>query len=563
MEKARDALSKQKARSSKRYRREEKLRNREARQLIRRIRIYRTKEQIRGTEARREARKHSSFRDKERCRDKRLRQVARRNIEYRKVKRKRDLRARRSARSDPQYLLREISVETVRKQLHVTDWETVSKAYAKNVKGGYTHACHCCGRLWPIKSVRRITKASLIAKRKGNLTFTAEYIGSIFSLHTEEDSGIFCRTCTKSILANEIPKLTRVKGLVFPPIPDVLRDLTPLEDRLVSTRHIFLKIVRKGSGLGYQHALAGNVINVPVEVDIMVSILPRASSDNHIITVELKRKMCYKHGRKELIRPDKVRQAGSYLTNGNLFQDLGITLNDTWGNDVPLEDISERETMLDLEHDYTLVMAPGEGKTPLSLIYDDNMEELGFIKIHCGQKRIFKVKLSHLDIIKSELSREDRRAVRTDYLFTALKKQQYKSIKNNISICLRKKMLKGAPIFASNMLDAGFVSNLIQHDDGYRALSTIRNSPSHWEVEKKKVLAMIRQFGVPSLFITLSAAETRWPELLKMLKFTVDRENISEEEAVRLPYLEKARLIQSDPFICATYFEIPHSIRIE
>ncbi|CAD7078730.1 unnamed protein product [Hermetia illucens] len=114
----------------------------------------------------------------------------------------------------------------------------------------------------------------------------------------------------------------------------------------------------------------------------MVSILPRVSSDNHIITVELKRKMCCKHGRKELIRPDKVRQAASYLTNGNFFQDLGITLNDTWSNDVPIEDISEGsgectcniddrqedelvnaaggETMLDLEHDYTLVMAPGE-----------------------------------------------------------------------------------------------------------------------------------------------------------------------------------------------------------
>jgi len=35
----------------------------------------------------------------------------------------------------------------------------------------------------------------------------------------------------------------------------------------------------------------------------------------------------------------------------------------------------------------------------------------------------------------------------------------------------------------------------------------------HWEDEKKKVMAMIRQFGLPTFFLTLSAAKTRWPEL--------------------------------------------------
>ncbi|CAD7078400.1 unnamed protein product [Hermetia illucens] len=179
------------------------------------------------------------------------------------------------------------------------------------------------------------------------------------------------------------------------------------------------------------------------------------------------------------------------------------------------------ETLLDSENEYTLVMAPGEGKKALSIIYDENMDELGFTKVQCGQKRIFEVRLSHLDIIKSEVSREDRRAVRPDYLFTALKKQQVIILKNNISICFRKKMLKGAPILAGNILDAGFISNLIQHDDGYRVLT-----------------------------------ETRWPELLKTLKLVVDKEDITEEEAEKLPYLGKARLIQSDPFICGTYFEI-------
>jgi len=36
--------------------------------------------------------------------------------------------------------------------------------------------------------------------------------------------------------------------------------------------------------------------------------------------------------------------------------------------------------------------------------------------------------------------------------------------------------------------------------------------------EKKELMAMIRQLGPPTFFLTLSAAEKNWPELLKYLK---------------------------------------------
>lgn len=72
------------------------------------------------------------------------------------------------------------------------------------------------------------------------------------------------------------------------------------------------------------------------------------------------------------------------------------------------------------------------------------------------------------------------------------------------------------------MLGSVYVDSLLQVDDGYRVLRGIKNSPAHWEAEKKKLLAIVRQFGGPTLFVTLSAAETKWPELIKFLKKTVD-----------------------------------------
>ena len=96
---------------------------------------------------------------------------------------------------------------------------------------------------------------------------------------------------------------------------------------------------------------------------------------------------------------------------------------------------------------------------------------------------------------------------------------------------------------------------MIQHDDGYKVLKGVRSSPAHWEAEKKKAIAMIRQLGLPTFFITLSAAESQWVELLVILSKTVDSKDISEEEANSLTTQDRYRLIRSDAVTCARYFD--------
>jgi len=65
---------------------------------------------------------------------------------------------------------------------------------------------------------------------------------------------------------------------------------------------------------------------------------------------------------------------------------------------------------------------------------------------------------------------------------------------------------------------------------------------------------MIRQIGKCAFFITLSAAEAKWPELLAMLSKIVKNKEITEEEAMNLTDEEKAELIRSDPVTCMTHF---------
>lgn len=178
---------------------------------------------------------------------------------------------------------------------------------------------------------------------------------------------------------------------------------------------------------------------MPVQINNIVSSLPRSTNDDNVITIELRRKLYYRHGRKEQIRPEYVRRAAQYLVNCDLFKENAINLNESWD----VEDVDDNidctcdggvadgeeeqtvnpggtETLLDDNQD-VIVMAPGEGHVPISLLFDKNLKELALIKVHCGIKRDFKIKLTHAEVIKSEISRYNRRAVRPDYLFTALK----------------------------------------------------------------------------------------------------------------------------------------------
>jgi Helitron helicase-like domain at N-terminus len=86
-------------------------------------------------------------------------------------------------------------------------------------------------------------------------------------------------------------------------------------------------------------------------------------------------------------------------------------------------------------------------------------------------------------------------------------------------------------------------------------LRGVRQSPAYLEVQEKKIMAMIRQLVCPSLFITLSAAETKWTELLCNLEKILHNNVINEEAAANLSFQEKANLIRSDPITCARNFD--------
>lgn len=202
------------------------------------------------------------------------------------------------------------------------------------------------------------------------------------------------------------------------------------------------------------------------------------------------------------------------------------------------------------------IIAPGEGKRPIPLYEDRYAEEMSFPKIYCGEKRkiIESANISYTDIAKSESLREDRRAAGPSKILYSMKKSFNEKMRSCVQVYLRKK--RGTTkVTAKQARNKDFVASLLKHDEGYQVWKNLRSSPSYWAGKSKEVIAMIRQLGKCTFFITLSAAETKWNELIIGLKKLQTGELISENDAKLLSSKEKADLIRSDPVTCMRNFE--------
>ena len=210
--------------------------------------------------------------------------------------------------------------------------------------------------------------------------------------------------------------------------------------------------------------------------------------------------------------------------------------------------------------DQVLTFAPGEGQHPLSLYQDTDAEYLCFPTIFCGQRRPNKTERTALvhysDIVKWELQSIDRRAAQSvPNIFFKHKKLQMKQISDKVNLAVRRCKNKGKKITAAEARDPAYLEKLVKLDEGYCVFRQLRNSPAYLEKRKKDIFAMIRQLSLPTWFVSLSAADTRWNDLLKMLAKLNNAIEYSDKDVEALTWQEKTRLVQKDPVTCSRYFD--------
>jgi hypothetical protein len=98
----------------------------------------------------------------------------------------------------------------------------------------------------------------------------------------------------------------------------------------------------------------------------------------------------------------------------------------------------------------------------------------------------------------------------------------------SVALALRKCKTKGKKYKAGDLKSEDSIQRLVHLDEGFTVLRNLRGSPPYFEKCKKDLFAMIRQLGKPTWYCLFSAAETRWPHLLRMLGRIIKGKNFDQ-----------------------------------
>ena len=98
------------------------------------------------------------------------------------------------------------------------------------------------------------------------------------------------------------------------------------------------------------------------------------------------------------------------------------------------------------------------------------------------------------------------------------------------------------------------LQNLICQDQAYLFLRQIPGTPPYWQRFMYEVVAMVKQLGIPTWFITLSCADLRWPELFQIIS-RMQGKDITNEEVDALSYDEKCKMLNLNLVIVAKHFQ--------
>jgi hypothetical protein len=127
------------------------------------------------------------------------------------------------------------------------------------------------------------------------------------------------------------------------------------------------------------------------------------------------------------------------------------------------------------------------------------------------------------------------------YTFFLLLVKEKVELQNCISTYLRQ--ARNTPGLTKQHINDMRYDNLDRYNRSFSVFKKMRGTSSYYEAAKSNLMAMIRQKGAPSLFITLSSAEYQWDSLVKKCYETKHRTECTEEIMQNLSSAEKNKLI--------------------
>ena len=98
------------------------------------------------------------------------------------------------------------------------------------------------------------------------------------------------------------------------------------------------------------------------------------------------------------------------------------------------------------------------------------------------------------------------------------------------------------------------VKELITKDKAFSFMSSIKGTPANWKDLLHQVLAMVKQLGTPTFFLTLSCIDLRWNELIS-INFKLNGIDVADEDINTLCYHERCDTLNKNQVLVARCFQ--------
>ena len=107
---------------------------------------------------------------------------------------------------------------------------------------------------------------------------------------------------------------------------------------------------------------------------------------------------------------------------------------------------------------------------------------------------------------------------------------------------------------AGDLRSTGVGENPDVRENCYSFMRDIRGTAAYWQSARIQLFAMLRTLGPPTFFITFSADDHHWKDLMVVLASCSGR-NISNEQVDELSDEERRTLMTSNPVVTARHFQ--------
>ena len=207
--------------------------------------------------------------------------------------------------------------------------------------------------------------------------------------------------------------------------------------------------------------------------------------------------------------------------------------------------------------------APGESNIPKYILLDNDFEVLAFPDLfpyggggyHRANR---KVKLPIRKYFQQCLLNVDGRfAQNIEYLFCAQYIADIKQIESDTTLAIMvswERTLGGHKITAGQLQNPAVLEKLLINEQAYKVLKNVRGLPAYWQDQLYDVLAMLQTLSIPTWFLTLSAADLHWPEMIQAVAVEFGKK-LSQKDVLKMSIADRSRYLQQNPITGVQMFQ--------